>query len=301
MEPISEGSARQQPATAGAWLKSVRQQRGLHIAALAVTLKVPQAKLEALEADRFDELPDATFARALATAMCRALKVDPAPVLALLPRTHAQDFDVRPGLNQPFRERGGPVDGGLLTLAARPVVWGPALLLLAAAAIFWMPTGWLPERSDTSASSATPVAVFPPAASGVVAASAPVAEFVAAPAAVPASEPVASAPVATPAPSPVAKASAPLPAVASAPVLAPPPGPALRIAASADTWVEVVDAQGQTLLSRLLREGEQQVLAGAAPYKLRIGNVAGTRVEWRGAAVDLAGRSKDNVARLELN
>ncbi|MFN3305142.1 MAG: helix-turn-helix domain-containing protein, partial [Roseateles sp.] len=169
MEPISEGSARQQPATAGAWLKSVRQQRGLHIAALAVTLKVPQAKLEALEADRFDELPDATFARALATAMCRALKVDPTPVLALLPRTHAQDFDVRPGLNQPFRERGGPVDGGWLALAARPVVWGPALLLLAAAALYWMPTGWLPEHSETPAAPATPVAVFPPAASGVAA------------------------------------------------------------------------------------------------------------------------------------
>ena len=36
--------------TAGAWLREVRQQRGLHIAALAAMLKVPQAKLEALEA-----------------------------------------------------------------------------------------------------------------------------------------------------------------------------------------------------------------------------------------------------------
>ncbi|PTT74895.1 DUF4115 domain-containing protein, partial [Pelomonas sp. HMWF004] len=54
-------------------------------------------------------------------------------------------------------------------------------------------------------------------------------------------------------------------------------------------------------LSRLLRSGEQQDLAGMAPYKLRIGNVSGTRVEWRGAVVDLAPRSKDNVARLELN
>src|SRR4051812_22839565 len=105
MEPISEGRA-PEPTTAGAWLRAARQQRGLHIAALAVMLKVPQAKLEALEGDRFTELPDATFARALATAVCRALKVDPAPVLALLPRTSERGFDVRPGLNQPFRERG---------------------------------------------------------------------------------------------------------------------------------------------------------------------------------------------------
>ena len=150
MEPTSEGLATQ-AATAGAWLRNARQQRGLHIAALAVMLKVPQAKLEALEADRFDELPDATFARALATAMCRALKVDSAPVLAMLPRTRDREFDVRPGLNQPFRERGaGPIDGGLLGLVARPVVWGPVLLLVAAAAIYWIPAGWLPERGSSA-------------------------------------------------------------------------------------------------------------------------------------------------------
>lgn len=147
MEPISEGRA-STAATAGAWLRNARQQRGLHIAALAVMLKVPQAKLEALEADRFDLLPDATFARALATAMCRALKVDPAPVLALLPRSSEQGLDVRPGLNQPFRERGtgSAIDAGALSVLARPVVWGPALLLVAAAAVYWVPAGWISDR-----------------------------------------------------------------------------------------------------------------------------------------------------------
>lgn len=301
MEPMTEGSV-SQPTTAGAWLKSVRQQRGLHIAALAVTLKVPQAKLEALEADRYDQLPDATFARALATAMCRALKVDAAPVLALLPRTRDREFDVRPGLNQPFRERGSsPMDGAALALLARPVVWGPALLLLAAALVYWMPAGWIPERTETQA---TPVAVFPPAASAVVAASAPAVEFVQAPTAQPASEPVVSAPLpaAVVASSPALQPAVVAPVQASpAPVAAAPAGQALRISATAETWVEVVDAQGQMLLSRLLRDGEQQSLGGTAPYKVRIGNVAGTRIEWRGAVVDLAARSKDNVARLELN
>lgn len=291
---MSEGSP-SQAATAGAWLRNVRQQRGLHIAALAVMLKVPQAKLEALEADRFDELPDATFARALATAMCRALKVDPAPVLAMLPRTRDREFDVRPGLNQPFRERGaGPIDGGLLALAARPVVWGPVLLLIAAAAVYWIPAGWL-ER---------PAA---PAGSGVVsAASAPV-EFVPAPAA---SEPAASAPAV--APEPVASAPLQVREVAAPPAALPASaapvktavaaatGSALRVTATADTWIEVSDAQGQVLLSRVLRAGEQQEYSGASPYKVRIGNVSGTKVEWRGAAIDLATLAKDNVARLEL-
>lgn len=299
MEPISEGRD-QQAATAGAWLRNARQQRGLHIAALAVMLKVPQAKLEALEADRYDDLPDATFARALATSVCRALKVDAAPVLALLPRTRDQQFDMRPGLNQPFRERsaGGPIDGGVLAVVARPVVWGPALLLIAAAAIYWIPAGWLPERDAASA----PTAAFP--ASGVVTAatSAP-AEFIPAPAATP--EPVASVPQAAAASAPAVVASAPLLIRDVAP---PPPaavatatGPALRVTASADSWIEIVDAKGQVVLSRVLRQGEQQEFAGAAPYKLRVGNVGGTQIEWRGSAVDLAARASNNVARLELN
>ena len=304
---MSEGTAT--PASsAGAWLKNARQQRGLHIAALAVMLKVPQSKLEALEADRFDLLPDATFARALATAMCRALKVDAAPVLALLPRASDREFDVRQGLNQPFRERGaGPIDGGMLALVSRPVVWGPVVLLLAAAAVYWIPPGWLPERSDVNAAA--------PAASAVIvaAASAPTAEYVAAPVvASPASVAAvdSSAAAAAVASAPAQRAPEP---VASAPLqvreVAPPPNPvkaasagdALKITATAQSWVEVSDAQGQVLISRVLREGEAQEFSGAAPYKVRVGNVSGTQLEWRGRAVDLSARAANNVARLELN
>lgn len=303
MEPISE--ARASPAaTAGAWLRNARQQRGLHIAALAVMLKVPQAKLEALEADRYDLLPDATFARALATAMCRALKVDPAPVLALLPRTSEQGFDVRPGLNQPFRERGagGPIDGGALALLGRPVVWGALLLLVAAAAVYWVPAGWVSERESVASQPAFPASGVDAAASGAV-------EFVGAPAAPVASQ--AEAPLVTPpasAPLPArditpAPASVPVAPVASAPVkaAAAASGGALRVTATAETWIEVVDAQGQMLLSRVLGAGEQQEFSTAPSYKVRVGNVSGTRIEWRGAALDLASLAKDNVARLELN
>ncbi|MFG6487156.1 helix-turn-helix domain-containing protein [Roseateles sp. BYS78W] len=304
MQPNPEGRA-QEPTTAGAWLRNARQQRGLHIAALAVMLKVPQSKLEALEADRYTELPDATFARALATAVCRALKVDAAPVLALLPRTSELGFDVRPGLNQPFRERSAsPIDGGVLALLKRPGVWGLGLLLIAAAAIYWVPAGWLPERD-----SGAPTAAFPPSpASGVVtaAASAPAVDYVPAPPA--ASEPAASAPapVVLPVVAPVAAASAPT-VVASAPLqvrdVAPPAGVSsgLRVTASADSWIEIADAKGQIVLSRVLRAGEQQEFNGAAPYKVRVGNVGGTKIEWRGSTVDLAARASNNVARLELN
>jgi len=71
--------------TAGALLRQYREAQGFKLDVLAQVLRVSPAKLEALEADRLDALPDAMFARALTLAVCRQLKTDAAPVLALLP------------------------------------------------------------------------------------------------------------------------------------------------------------------------------------------------------------------------
>src|SRR5687767_15686536 len=95
--------------TAGVLLRRAREAAGLHVAALAVALKVPVRKLEALEEDRYDLLTDAVFVRALASSVCRTLKIDPQPVLDRLPQTTvprlARDVD---SINAPFR---APNDG----------------------------------------------------------------------------------------------------------------------------------------------------------------------------------------------
>ena len=72
-------------ATAGVLLRQYREAHGLQLDTLAQALRVAPAKLAALEADRLSDLPDAMFARALTLAVCRQLKMDAAPVLALLP------------------------------------------------------------------------------------------------------------------------------------------------------------------------------------------------------------------------
>ncbi len=71
--------------SAGALLRQYREAKGLHISILAAALKVPMAKLEALEANRFDALPDLVLARALAMSVCRYLHVDSAAVLSMMP------------------------------------------------------------------------------------------------------------------------------------------------------------------------------------------------------------------------
>lgn len=103
---MSEGAVVESGVTAGGMLKEARQAAGMHIAALAVALKVPVNKLEALEADNYSVLPDTVFVRALASSVCRTLKVDAAPILALLPQSHSPRLsEDSAGLNAPVKGR----------------------------------------------------------------------------------------------------------------------------------------------------------------------------------------------------
>ncbi len=147
------------PATAGAMLRAARRAQGLHIAVLAASIKVTQRKLESLEADRYDELPDMTFTRALAKSVCRSLKIDEAPVLALLPKLGDQGLDrVNQGLNTVFRERPGRLQPTDLSMLSRPAVWLPLLLVVAAVVVYLLPQSWTPgtRRPAVAASAASP-------------------------------------------------------------------------------------------------------------------------------------------------
>lgn len=290
--------------SAGALLRQARQAKGLHIAALAVSLKVPQRKLEALEADRYGELPDATFVRALAQTVCRALKIDPVPVLALLPQTLEPKLDrVSSGLNQPFRERPGRDDPKRWTAALRPGPLAAVALLLAALALYFAPAQWWSgdgEAGEASlrseaAASAVSETIFPLGANGTVVAvsaenAAPVPVTPLAAASVPA---VPAAPVTIAEPVSAAPAVAPKAAVAAE-------AGALQLRASAQTWVEVMDANGQTLISRNLASGEEIGIEGALPLKLKVGNAAGIKLLFKRQPIDLTPYTRENVARIEL-
>lgn len=281
-----------QAPTAGSLLRQARQAQGMHIAMLAAATKVPQRKLEALEADRLDELPDATFTRALAQTVCRALKIDPAPVLALLPQPPGHRLEqVAEGINAPFRERPGMHQGSDWSLIGSPAVWGPLLLLLLAAVVYFLPPGTvtMPGANPASAPAAAPggmpaSAVASSPASAPAPAPSVVVETVHSAPAVPES------PASAASPSASAAAAAPEPAVAGI----------LQLRATAESWIEVTDARGATLLSRLLQPGETVGIDGATPMRLTVGNASATEVTFRGKPVALTGTTRDNVARMEL-
>jgi cytoskeleton protein RodZ len=288
--------------TAGALLRRAREAQGMHIAVLAAALKVPQRKLEALERDRLDELPDATFARALAQTVCRALKIDATEILALLPKAAgaAGLEQVSGGLNTPFRDKPGPTDHVPTQWLGNPAVLVVVVLLVGAVVLwFWPPAREVLPTPGPAATTTEPGPTSTDAQPGPTTTEVLPAPVLPAPDA--ASEPAASTVVPAPASSaaPTAPASAPVaqPAAAPAPATA---VPTLALRTSAESWVEVVDAGGRTLISRLVPAGESLALEGDPPLRLVVGNVAGTELRFRGEPVVLAPPGGGNVARIEL-
>jgi cytoskeleton protein RodZ len=285
---MTEVAAESPAATAGSLLRRARQAQGLHIAALAASIKVPPRKLDALENDRYDELLDATFTRALAQTVCRTLKIDPTPVLALMPLPPGHLLEqVGEGINAPFRERPGVIVSADWSWLTSPAVWGPTLIVLAAALVFFLPRDVFktvppapgaPASAPAAAASAV-VSIVPPAQPTVPAASIVVETVHSSP--VLSAIDSAAAPAAGPAPDPVAGV--------------------LQLRANAESWVEVLDARGLALMSRSLQPGETVGLNGTLPLRVTVGNASATEVIFRGRALDLTARTRDNVARLELN
>ena len=288
---------------AGALIRAAREKQGLHIAALAAAIKVSPRKLDALENDRWQELPDATFTRALAQTVCRTLKVDPRPILDKLPAAASLPLDASDaGLNEPFRDRPGREDPAFGAAAVRPMVWGAAVLMLAAVLVYLLPVDLWNRMAPAPAPTAAPAAPAPAAAVAGTAPAEAAAVELAASASVALTEltPAASASAALPAPAPAPAPTPPTPTVASvAAVPAAAVGP-LQLKTTAASWIEARDARGSILFSRTVVAGEAVALDGRLPIRLTIGNASATRVEFRGRSVDLAASSRDNVARLEL-
>jgi len=300
--------------TAGALLREAREAAGLHVAALAVSLKVPVRKLEALEGDRYDLLPDAVFARALASSVCRSLKIDPQPVLQRLPQHNAPRLvQTNEGLNAPFRAPGDVVVPAWREHLTRPASVAVGALLLGAVAILLLPSTRREEAPVTArpeaaaAPMATPVLLQPSPAGAEppVAVNAP-----GSPAVAPTASPAAASPEAGGAKPPAAGAAA-VPAAAVAPAAAPAPADASTTAAapasglivfrtSGPSWVEVVDSRGQVPLRRLLAAGETVGASGTPPLAVTVGSANTTAVEVRGKRFDLAPLARDNVARFEV-
>lgn len=295
-EPVTQASA-------GALLRAARETAGLHVAALAVSMKVPVKKLEALEADRFDLLPDAVFVRALASSVCRNLKIDPAPILSRLPHQHVPRLGASEGgINAPFHAAGENRPLSVPAALKQPVVLVVLLLLVAALVVVFFPEWQTEAPPEEVAAPSESVLIVPSAQNAVPEVPAP--SVVAAEPVVPAVLPAASASLAPLAPAPVAIAAAvAVPEVmkpASAPSLAPLAGQHVVFRVKGPSWVEVTDAKGVVLMRRNLVQGDAAGISGALPLSVVVGRADVTEVDVKGKPFNLAAFAKDNVARFEV-
>lgn len=277
--------------SAGTLLRRAREEAGLHVAAVAVALKVPVRKLEALEEDRHEDMGDAVFIRALASSVCRTLKVDPQPILERLPQTTAPRLiNGTEGLNAPFRAPSDAASPSWVDRVRQPVPLTVIALLVGAVVIAVMPTtrpieGTLLPRA--TALLPEPGVTSDPAPTWAGSEPAPV--------------PVAAEPVApAPAASAATTAATPAPA-AEVPVSAPAPASGIVVfRAKGESWIEVVDAKGAVVVRKLLAAGESVGASGALPLRVTIGKVDTVEVQVRGKPFDLKPVSRDNVARFEV-
>ncbi|MCR8960243.1 helix-turn-helix domain-containing protein [Variovorax sp. S2] len=310
--PLEEGDITHK--TAGDMLREAREAHGLHIEMVAAALKVPPQKLMALEADDIDSLPDPVFARALASSVCRALRIDAAPVLAKLPGAQraplaTADRTLKSNIVSGTPRWNGSRSNGLPSRALLIVV---ALLLVGAAVLFWLPqsafdqvgaavsrwtargeteTGSVTEAPAVAAAPGgasvvenTPVSPVPPAATGPATAAAP-------------GTPVAPA-------APGAPSATALPAANAAATVAAPAASGVQplvFVAREDCWITVTEAGGKQLLRRIVQAGETVGLSGALPLSVVVGRASAVDVQVRGKPYDLKPVTRGGgVARFEV-
>jgi cytoskeleton protein RodZ len=114
--------------------------------------------------------------------------------------------------------------------------------------------------------------------------------------------PAAAAP--TPAPAAVAP-QATTPVAASATVAAtltqaPAAGSLLSIAATGESWVEVVNGSGSVVMQRMLKTGDVVDFSTAPPYSVVLGRADAAQVTVRGKPFDVTPYARNSVARFEV-
>lgn len=312
--PSSTAADQAQAASPSQLLRQAREAAGLQLVSLSATLKVPVERLQALEEGRYQDLPNLTFARALASSVCRALKIDPAPVLQGLP----QGGEVKLGSDKPQQaqvfvsERQSPLRLPSAFKLGTPLLL--SLLVLALAVLLWW---WLPQRdaepvaegdAEVTTSelpvpalvSEEPVPVAAAPATGASPAAVPPLAAVAEPVAAPAAAPAPAAPLPPASPAAAAPLS-PAPAnAASASAQSAQAQPRLQLRARATTWVQLKDGAGKELQQRTLQPGQTLDYDGELPLQVVLGRAGGVDVIVRGQVFDTSAYAPNKVARFEV-
>jgi cytoskeleton protein RodZ len=286
-----------QEPSAGTLLRSARESSGLHVAALAVSMKVPVKKLEALEADRLDLLPDSVFVRALASSVCRTLKIDSTPILAKLPQSAIPRLGVeQQRINTPYYAPGHQQKLAIPAVLTKPSALAVIALLIAAAFLVLLPRVQPIEKTDDGVQIGVAAQVANGDGDG---------KNVGTPQSLQANTGSNSEGVTIDVKNqpPLSLATQIESNSAVSPVAAVAPAgyqDIVTFKVHGTSWVDVTDAKGVTLLRKTLTSGESVSASGELPLSVVVGRSDLTEVAVRGVPFPMEAFSKDNVARFEV-
>ena len=311
----------QEPANVGELLALGREHAGMSIGDVANRLRMSVKQIEALERADYAKLPAGTFLRGFVRNYAKAVGVNIDTALKVLERTYTDGLALQAtGVLAP-------------TVAAAPVAFKPGndalatpksramiavLLIVSLSAVVWYWWEFVrPHRADggrppdaqqtaviqpsvtappTDAAAATEAAPVSPSqvqpdATGAISANAPTRP----PAALPTSTATA-APVAIP---PARERNASETDTNNRAKRAGDTG-VIGFTFSGDSWVEVVDGTGRTVMSRRYKAGEADEVTGRGPFTIVVGNAHTTRMAYNGREFDLAPHTKATVARVTV-
>jgi len=253
----------------GRMLAELRSERKLSVTDVAQRLKYGARQIEALEAEEFGKLPGgSTFVRGMVRGYAKLLDVDPQPVLQALERRYV------PGeVTVDLRAKRIPFEGGRRGTRVYLILSLMELVAVAVVVYEW--------HTDAFPWATVATAPPPPKVEKRAAASRP-----------------------TRAVEPAVAAAPAVPAVAVAPPIESlqPQRPVgrIRLEFDSESWVEVTDGGGRTLMSQLNLPGTRRVVSGQPPLSLVIGNAAAVRLTYNDNPVDLKPYITIEVARLVL-
>ena len=289
----------------GGALRIAREKQGLTLSDVASKLKISQKQITAIESDNFAALPEATIVKGFIRNYAKFLKLDAEPLLdaynVLVPSKEPLAFTIKPSSNIKVNGYKKPKTGRYIALML-------LLILVFASWLFYQhyiekPSPTAPiasaEKLEPLPQQALPAAervvedmpsteITLPSANSVGATSSSVES-------VPLNAPTSSTPSAT------TNAQLILDPTTSA--IATEAGQNLmhlEIGASQETWVNIKDASGKEIYSKIVFAGSRQTLEAKPPLDVVFGNAAGANLTVNGKPVDLAPHTRVNIARLKL-
>ena len=289
----------------GSRLKAERERRGMSSQKAADELHLDGWIIDALEAEDYPRIGPSVYVKGHLKRYAALLGLPAAEIMdGYESRTRTQAPTVQPSN---VRLSTGARPGGIFPW---PLIASAAVLgLLVLGVFFWKP--WHQRESGRPAAeilAANPGATSADGTAPSSGAAAPGAEPAAAPSSAPAGGPSSGAPSAAPSgvsPALFTSAAAAPPAARAAspeqPDAAAGAGRArLRLSFSADSWVDVRDAEGRRVFAGQGRANSVKTVAGVAPMRVYLGFASGVQLEINNRAVAIGPQFlAGDVARFE--